>query len=343
MVQGSVSVTSMRLIERMGRKFMMIKVLKWVLVFPITLLGIPKQGKMQSDAIRMLATLHPKLPNLIALFRSKIYFGIRKSGSSESTQLIECNLEQLVTSVKSNGFYVIKNGLSETVIQGLRQAVSDIAVTERTQNGNGYSGKLSEVQTKFGRYDIQPKDLMESTYVREFAFSRDWKIIGDAIMGYPCVFDGVAAWWMFESDPNLASLNAQAFHSDRERLSFIKFFVYLTDIDESTGPHVYAGGTHRKRKISFRNDRRYSDKELLDAGMEMTPIYGKAGTIIVANTQGLHKGVAPTIANHGRLLFQIQVADSLNGMPRDEVETSNWSAKDKELGNEFYFEGYNRA
>jgi len=322
---------------------MMIKVLKWVLVFPIALLGIPKQGKMQSDAIRMLATLHPKLPNLIAVFRSKTFFRLRKTSSSESAQLIKYNLKELVTSVKSNGFYIIRDGLSETIIQSLKQAVSDIEVTERTQNGEGYIGKLSDVQTKFGRYDIQPKDLMDSVQVRDFAFARDWQTIGDAIMGYPCVFDGVAAWWMFESDPNFASLNAQAFHSDRERLSFIKFFVYLTDIDESTGPHVYAGGTHRKRKISFLNDRRYSDKELLDAGIELTPIYGKAGTIIVANTQGLHKGVAPTIPNHGRLLFQIQVADSLNGISRDEVDTSNWSAKEKELGNEFYFEGYNRA
>jgi hypothetical protein len=148
---------------------------------------------------------------------------------------------------------------------------------------------------------------------------------------------------MFESDPDLASLNAQAFHSDRERLSFIKFFVYLSDIDENTGPHVYAGGTHRKRKISQRNDRRYSDEELLNEGLELTPIYGKAGTIIVANTQGLHKGVAPTIPNHGRLLFQIQVADSLNGMSRDLVDTSKWTANEKELGQEFYFQGIDRA
>jgi hypothetical protein len=189
-----------------------------------------------------------------------------------------------------------------------------------------------------------PEDLLKSSGIRQLAFSKDWLQVGSFVMGQPVVFDGVASWWMFESDPKFASLNAQAFHADRERLSFLKFFFYLTDIDENTGPHVYAEGTHKSRPIKFRGDRRYSDQELKDKGLNFTPIYGHSGTVIVANTQGLHKGVAPRVPNHGRLLFEIQVSDSLQGIRRRETSTENWSSSEEALlKQDRYFKGINRV
>ncbi len=320
---------------------MLIKVFKWILALPVAILGMPSTGKLQSDAIRMIATIHPYLPNQVAKVRS-MFKGTKKS-QNQTLEYLNCNLEELVKSVRTDGYYVIQGALSSDVVRKLKAAISETKVFERTEHGTGFEGQLSELHQKIGRYDLRPKDLMNSPMVRSIAFSNDWKVIGDAIFGYQSVFDGVASWWMFESDPKFASLNAQAFHSDRERLAFIKFFVYLTDIDSMTGPHVYAKGTHKKRPVMQRFDRRYSDTELQKTGHELVEIYGKAGTVIVANTQGLHKGVAPIIPGHGRLLFQIQVANSLKGELRESLDTTSWSVEERKLGESYYLQGYDRA
>ena len=43
---------------------------------------------------------------------------------------------------------------------------------------------------------------------------------------------------------------AQHFHSDHDRLRFVKVFVYLDDVDMNNGPHVFCEGTHRQRPQS---------------------------------------------------------------------------------------------
>ena len=309
------------------------KIYMYLICVPVTLIGLPSHGKLQSDCIRTVASIHPWLPNIIAQIRSRVLF--RKNPyrleSKISLELLKCDLTRVRKEVQENGYSIIENALSPQKLLSLKSEILKIHVHERVSSGGNFVGALSEATTLVGRYDLLPEDLLKSSEIRGLAFSKDWLQVGSFVMGQPVVFDGVNSWWMFESDPKFASLNAQAFHSDRERLSFLKFFFYLTDIDENTGPHVYADGTHKSRPIKFRGDRRYSDDELRTKGIDFTPIYGLAGTVIVANTQGLHKGVPPNLPNHGRLLFEIQVADSLQGMRRREINIENWSPSEVAL------------
>ena len=38
---------------------------------------------------------------------------------------------------------------------------------------------------------------------------------------------------------------AQMFHFDLDRIKWLKFFIYLTDVKINSGPHVYVSGTHK--------------------------------------------------------------------------------------------------
>ena len=52
--------------------------------------------------------------------------------------------------------------------------------------------------------------------------------------------DAIHVWWSYpNSDTNGSLSNPQIFHRDLDALNFLKFFVYLTDVDEESGPHVF--------------------------------------------------------------------------------------------------------
>lgn len=90
----------------------------------------------------------------------------------------------------------------------------------------------------------------------------------------------------------------------------IKAFLYLTDVTEDDSPFVYAKGTHKRGPW-----RDYKELEAVERGhvgswghyfqMELkyllathglseTMVTGPAGTLLIANTIGLHRGTAPS-------------------------------------------------
>jgi hypothetical protein len=133
------------------------------------------------------------------------------------------------------------------------------------------------------------------------------------------VLSAVAMWWStsarFASDAKTEL--AQMYHFDMDRLKWIKFFIYLTDVTPENGPHCFIAKTHRAGK---------QRRDCLDRGYvrlpdeDLEPFYpvedhititGPAGTIFAADTRGYHKGVTP---RHGdRLLLQLEFCDSLFG------------------------------
>ncbi|HKX28316.1 MAG TPA: hypothetical protein VJ302_11510 [Blastocatellia bacterium] len=92
---------------------------------------------------------------------------------------------------------------------------------------------------------------------------------------------------------------SQLWHYDREDLSILKIFVYLTDVDEGAGPLVYARGTHRRSSLqgappSFEEQgvRRWDDEAMgtVIPPDRWTRAIGPKGTIVFADTRGYHKG-----------------------------------------------------
>jgi hypothetical protein len=87
---------------------------------------------------------------------------------------------------------------------------------------------------------------------------------------------------------------AQKFHRDSEDWKYLRFLIYLTDVDEGGGPHVYVKGSH-KGSLPFRMrfytvdeiSRRYGHASFLK-------VFGGRGTAIAADTAGIHKGERPT-------------------------------------------------
>jgi hypothetical protein len=162
--------------------------------------------------------------------------------------------------------------------------------------------------------DFLPHEASERTHVGTFrdlvtlqaphalAIANDPRVldlVGTALGAKP-IISLMSAWWSIPH-PGEAR-EAELFHRDVDDWRFVKLFVYLTDVDEESGPHAYVPGSHRSSKL--REIRRYTDSEVEAAypGGVMT-ITGRAGDAFLENTQGLHRGVPPK--SRLRLLFQV--------------------------------------
>jgi len=112
----------------------------------------------------------------------------------------------------------------------------------------------------------------------------------------------MTAWWSVPACDGTAQ-HAEMYHRDVDDIDFIKFFLYLTDVDEHCGPHVFVKGSHIQNKLT--KIRRYEDAEVHDAfGQENEVRFiGPAGTCFLEKTYGLHRGVPPR--SKPRLIFQV--------------------------------------
>jgi hypothetical protein len=124
------------------------------------------------------------------------------------------------------------------------------------------------------------------------------------------LLDTVNMWWSIAADRPPSAEIAQMYHYDLDRVRWLKLFVYLTDVNPDTGPHVFIEGSHRPEgQVSEILSRGYvripdQDAEASYGADRVKEICGPAGTMLIVDTKGMHKGKAPTRGN--RLIFELQ-------------------------------------
>jgi hypothetical protein len=128
-----------------------------------------------------------------------------------------------------------------------------------------------------------------------------------------------ALWWTRahgSTDQTRVSAG-QLFHFDLDRVKWLKFLIYLTDVDESTGPHVVVSRSHRSGSLPWQLGKRgyvrYTDSEVLDHydREDIVELTGPRGTVLAVDTRALHRGKP---LQHGeRLILGIEYSDSLLG------------------------------
>jgi hypothetical protein len=162
------------------------------------------------------------------------------------------------------------------------------------------------------RYDLDEADVVCSLAAQRLLADESLLALAQEYLGAAPVQDMVAMWWSAAAEERPSSAAAQLYHFDLDRLRFLKVFVYLSDVDDSAGPHSYVRGSHRRTPPMFRADRRFNDAEVDDAfAGAPVAITGRRGTVFLADTRGLHKGL-PLVHGH-RLVFQMEYTTSLFG------------------------------
>lgn len=143
------------------------------------------------------------------------------------------------------------------------------------------------------------------------ALANSPKILGiaSAALGCKPTIGYMAVWWSYHTAKG--AQQAELFHRDVDDYRFFKLFVYLSDVDDSSGPHIYVSNSSLSNKLT--QIRRFADSEVREAfgAGNLLTIQGAAGDAFMEDTFGIHKG--QPVAHGTRLLFQ--VVYSLSPLP----------------------------
>lgn len=91
-------------------------------------------------------------------------------------------------------------------------------------------------------------------------------------------------------------------------IKFIKFFVNLTDVDDSHGPFEFVAGSHRVKNNGYFRDGRF--EKFLEPSV-LIKATGQQGSVFIADTSGIHRD--GRAINGYRHVLQVEFAVSSFG------------------------------
>jgi hypothetical protein len=143
-----------------------------------------------------------------------------------------------------------------------------------------------------------------SATVKELAHDKSLVEVAKQYLGAEPNIKSVVAWWSFPPK-DTAYTPTYGYHYDIDALKFIKYFIYLVDVDEQTGPHVIISDTHKRKSFFEKKNRRLKDEQVTSLFNKdrIHVITGKAGSAFFEDTFSYHKGTTP---QKPRLMLQVE-------------------------------------
>ena len=126
--------------------------------------------------------------------------------------------------------------------------------------------------------------------------------IASAYIGCKPTLSSLGVRWSFPAAESKAHF--QNFHRDIDDWRFLKLFIYLTDVDEHSGPHCYVRTSHRRGFVWRAHDYPPNEVEAAFGRDKLETVVGPRGTTFIADTLGVHRANAPRRAP--RLILQAQ-------------------------------------
>lgn len=253
--------------------------------------------------------------------------------------LSNVNFDEVNAQLNDKGFYIFKDKLNDETIERLLEFSKKNQSTTRIMS----DGKKSPINLfydpqdkKAVRYDYKEDDLINDAAVQNLMTDSSILQIAQNYLQTTPIADVIGMWWNtdFQKEPD--SEAAQYYHFDMDRIKWLKFFFYLTDVEEDKGPHSFVEGSHKDGGIPFsmtaKGYARLSDEEVLSHyGKERVKVFAAPkGTIIAEDTRGLHKG--SNVINGDRLIFQMQFSNLLFGA---QYKKSHLNLKNSDLLSSF--------
>ena len=202
---------------------------------------------------------------------------------------ISQNSDPLLLSLKKDGIVRLGEVLTEDQCAQIQEYLSDKPVYDKDMSVDRAFSDAQPDDMAFGIY--LPKDVLACPHLMELVSSPKIVHLAAEYLGCNPTLSCLGVQWSF---PTKAPRVAQQFHRDSEDWKYLRFIIYLTDVDEGCGPHVYVEGSHRDA-LPFRM-KFYPPEEVLQRyGADRFPkVLGKRGAGIAADTSGIHKGELPT-------------------------------------------------
>lgn len=243
-----------------------------------------------------------------------------KKIEGSSSIIADTEIPDAVNAIEKDGYYIFKSSLPDEVLGSLVEyGKNQPCRVLVSKDSNAVNFALSDEKFPYDPNIESPKfsfdaiDLVSNPTIQMLLMDVGFRRVAQAFLRSDPILDLVAMWWSQPSGGMAHSSAAQLYHFDMDRLKFVKFFFYLTDVDTDTGPHCYIRGSSKRKPKQVLRDGRINDDEIMEAYSEeqYTEICGPAGTIIAVDTRGFHKG--KPLLQRNRLLLQIEMTNSMFG------------------------------
>lgn len=236
-------------------------------------------------------------------------------GTSEPVAEVPAEAAQYVNEMRNRGFSFLPQ-IDAGVIEEMADYFKSQPVYRKSAAADEDAVSFDQAERDLNLAHHREADVLNCPHLLEIATDPLHLGIAQEFLGTVPQVITVAAWWSFAQADEAKA--AQLFHLDLDDYRFFKFFIYLSDVDEEAGPHVFVPTTNRhdtlvmtrrswKHPEAFDNwmgTLRKSDEDVMSVfGIDPVHLTGPAGTNFIAHTRGIHKGMLPKSKN--RLLCQV--------------------------------------
>lgn len=241
-----------------------------------------------------------------------------------------------VSSLNENGFVVFNTFLDDKRIGEIIEFAKNEPSPYLNIESNSMTGEddklvFDPINPVSVKYQFDTSSILKSNALQSLIFDESLMFFAQKYLGCKPIQDLVACWWSAPFNGKGLSEAAQMYHFDLDRIKFLKFFFYLTDVTSETGPHCYVKGSQKTLPEAINRDGRFTDQEIAATyGKEnLLEIGGRKGSILAVDTRGFHKG--KELTKGCRLIFQIEFANSMFGQSYPPARISFTSAYHKEM------------
>jgi hypothetical protein len=229
-------------------------------------------------------------------------------------------LAAVLEKLECDGYHVFENCLSPEFCDAIvrRSVHAECHVTGDELVGQAQVRRYERSKPTAAMYTLTRDDTTDIPEIQQLLSDPSIIAVAQNYLKSKPIISAVSMSWSaaVKSIPDKEA--AQEFHWDMERIKWLRFFIYLTDVTPDSGPHCFIAGTHRARTIPHELLRlgyaRHSDDAILnvygqDAYREFV---GPRGTIIAEDSRGFHKGLMPRKGD--RLLLAFEVSNTTFGV-----------------------------
>jgi ectoine hydroxylase-related dioxygenase (phytanoyl-CoA dioxygenase family) len=237
--------------------------------------------------------------------------------------LCEAEIGDIVQRLNLDGYCVFPGRLPRDICERLLKFAISTEAQIRPTEEESLRGASSEravydpEHPRGIRYEFSQQQVINIPDVQALLADRSVLAVAQAYLGACPVADVTSMWWHTAYSDQPDSNAAQFYHFDMDRIRWLKIFIYLTDVGTDNGPHCFVEGSQRTGgvppQLLSRGYVRLPDEDVQHhyPARLIKEFIAPAGTIILEDTRGLHKG--KSVRQGDRLMLQFQFSDSLFG------------------------------
>lgn len=229
------------------------------------------------------------------------------------------DIAQAVKRLKQDGYYIFPQRIADQYIEELlRYCLETPAVLHVGGNDEEPHDHIElcfdPEQRVASNYELGEKRTVNNPVIQDIIADPVVHSMARQYLNSQAIIVNTSLWWTTPygcTEPSSAL--AQLYHFDMDRIKFLKFFLYITDVDTASGPHCYVRGSCQRKPRALLEDRRFQDAEIAAHYnfSDIKEIIAPRGTFFAVDTHGFHKAKLPTAGN--RLAFQIECTSCLFG------------------------------